>query len=254
MSKYTTELRYICESQSGLIESAGGNDVATIISTARPKIFDFYYPIFDGNYKQVLETKILKHFYTREIGLETYGLWKLKLDTKMNEIMPYYNKLYESELLEFNPLWTDDYNISHNKGTDGTSVNISDRDNKSNGTTVSINNGTTSLDSTGRKRYSDTPQGALTDLEDDKYLTNAEKDTKEETENTKNDTNSANINEEKEKISNNNVFRNVEEYLESVQGRRGRDASDLIIKYRETFLNIDMMIINDLEELFMHLW
>ena len=254
MSKYTTELRYICETQSGLSESVGYNDVNEIIGLARPKIFDFYYPIFDGNYKQVLETKILKHFYTREIGLETYGLWKLKLDTKLNEIMPYYNKLYTSELLEYNPLWTDDYQVTHNKGTDGTSVNVSDRNKNQNGTNVTVNNGTDTLNSVSRKRYSDTPQGALTDLEDDKYLTNAEKTTSDSTETTKNDTNSANINEEKEKTTNNNVFRNVEEYLESVQGRRGRDASELIMKYRETFLNIDMMIINDLEELFMHLW
>lgn len=254
MSKYTTELRYICETQSGLSESVGYNDVNEIIGLARPKIFDFYYPIFDGNYKQVLETKILKHFYTREIGLETYGLWKLKLDTKLNEIMPYYNKLYLSELLEYNPLWTDDYKVTHNKGTDGTSVNVSDRNKNQNGTNVTVNNGTDTLNSVSRKRYSDTPQGALTDLENDKYLTNAEKTTSDSTETTKNDTNSANVNEEKEKTTNNNVFRNVEEYLESVQGRRGRDASELIIKYRETFLNIDMMIINDLEELFMHLW
>lgn len=254
MSKYTTEVRYICETQSGLTESVGYDNVEEVIGLARPKIFDFYYPIFDGNYKQVLESKILKHFYTREIGLETYGLWKLKLNTKLNEIMPYYNKLYMSELLEYNPLWTDDYNVTHNKGTDGTSINIGERNANQNGTNVTINNGTNTLDGVSRKRYSDTPQGALTDLENDKYLTNAEKTTRNDTETTKSDSNSANINEEKEKTTNNNVFRNVEKYLESVQGRRGRDASELIIKYRETFLNIDMMIINDLEELFMHLW
>lgn len=254
MSKYTTELRFICETQSGLSESVGYNDVNTVISTARPKIFNFDYPIFDQNYKPLLETKILKHFYTREIGLETYGLWKLKLDTKLNEIMPYYNKLYKSELLEYNPLWTDDYNITHNKGTDGTSVNVSDRNNKTNGTSVTVNNGTTTDDSTSRKRYSDTPQGALTDLENDKYLTNAEKTTINDTGTSKSDRNNANTSDQKEKVLNNNVFRNVEEYLESVQGRRGHDASELILKYRETFLNIDMMIINDLEELFMHLW
>ena len=62
-----------------------------------------YYPIFDENYRETLDTKILKHYYTREIGFETVGLWKFKLNTKMNEIMDYYNQLYESALLEFNP-------------------------------------------------------------------------------------------------------------------------------------------------------
>lgn len=112
MSKYTTELRFICETASGLDESKGYNDVNTIINNSRTSIFSFDYPIFDNTYKPVLEKKIIKHFYTREIGFETVGRWKLALDARMNEIMPYYNKLYESELLEFNPLYDADYTKS----------------------------------------------------------------------------------------------------------------------------------------------
>ena len=110
MSHYTTELRFICEHLSGLDESKGYNNVENIISSARTQIFDFNYPIFDNSYKSVLETKILKHYYTREICEETYGLWKLRLNTRLNEIMPYYNKLYNSELIEFDPL--KDYDIT----------------------------------------------------------------------------------------------------------------------------------------------
>lgn len=234
MSKYTTEVRYICETEAGLDESKGYNDVNEIISLARPKIFNFSYPIYDENYRSVLETKILKHFYTREIGLETVGLWKLKLDTKMNEIMPYYNQLYKSALLEFNPLWTDDYNTQHNKSTDGTQVNVNETDNATVGQT----------DNVSRNKYADTPQGSLTDLEDDRYLTNARKTTTEE----------SNINNSTSLAQSNNVFNNIEDYLETVQGRRGQDASELLLKYRKTFLNIDMQIIDDLEELFLHLW
>ena len=123
MSKYTTEVRYICEVNAGLTESTGGNDVEQVIANSRAKIFDFNYPIYDESYRSILETKILKHFYTREIGLETVGLWKLKLNTKMNEIMPYYNQLYKSALLEFNPLWTDDYQALHNRKIDGINEN-----------------------------------------------------------------------------------------------------------------------------------
>lgn len=126
MSKYTTELRFICEQQSGLSEST--DDYATIIETARPKIFNFNYPIFDEAYKPILETKILKHYYTREIGAETYGLWKMWLDKRMNEIMPYYNQMYESELLTFNPLQDTDYkkqgNNSLNRRTNNTEHEI----------------------------------------------------------------------------------------------------------------------------------
>ena len=80
MSKYTTEVRFICEQASGLTESTG--DYKTVIERARTKIFDFDFPIYKESYRSVLETKILKHYYTREIGLETVGLWKLKLNQK----------------------------------------------------------------------------------------------------------------------------------------------------------------------------
>ena len=116
MSKYTTEVRFICEVNSGLNESVGYSKIEDVITGAIPKIFDFDFPIFDENYRTVLEKKILKHFYTREIGEETTGLWKLRLDTKLNEIMPYYNKLYKSELLEFNPLYT--ANLTRTNKTD----------------------------------------------------------------------------------------------------------------------------------------
>lgn len=113
MSKYTTELRFICESLAGKKESTGGIGVKEVIRAARPLIFDFDYPVVHESYKEPLETKILRHFYTREIGFETYGRFKLALETKLNEIMPYYNQLYESELLNFNPLYDTDITTTH---------------------------------------------------------------------------------------------------------------------------------------------
>lgn len=115
MSKYTTEVRFICETAAGRTESAGYTDLLDILEAGRRYIFSFTYPIFDERYRGVLENKILKHYYTREIGEETVGLWKLRLDARMNEIMPFYNKLYESELLEFNPLYDVDYTRTGDK-------------------------------------------------------------------------------------------------------------------------------------------
>lgn len=105
MSKYTTEVRFICESAAGLTNSTGYDGINNVIAKAIPNVFSFNFPIFDETYRSVLCGKILKHYYTREICEETVGLWKLRLDTRMNEIMPFYNKLYKSELLEFNPLY-----------------------------------------------------------------------------------------------------------------------------------------------------
>lgn len=104
MAKYTTEVRSICENYANLKESKGYNSIQSILNNSWDKVFDFDFPIFDENYREPLCKKILKHFYTKEIGEETVGLWKLRLDDRMNEIMPYYNKLYESELISIEPL------------------------------------------------------------------------------------------------------------------------------------------------------
>ena len=290
MSKYTTEVRYICETDAGLKESKGYDSVNEIIANSRTKIFNFDYPIFDSNYKNILETKILKHYYTREIGFETVGLWKLKLDTKMNEIMPYYNQLYKSTLLEFNPLWTEEYQTLHNKKNDGTNVNNSLATGSTNVSETSVNSTVNKekLDQTrdntnvtsdlrkdtnvSRDKYSDTPQGALTNIENDTYLTNARKITEDNkteddktsinedklTGNNENTSDSSNVKSSDNAFNNANdsinVYNNLEDYLEVASGRHGKDASELLMNYRKTFLNIDMQIIDELEELFLHLW
>lgn len=250
MSKYTTEVRFICESLSGLDVSKGYNNIDEIITKAIPKIFSFNFPIFDENYRSVLETKILKHFYTREICEETVGLWKLRLDTKLNEIMPYYNKLYKSELLEFNPLYT--ANLTRTKKTDYDS----NRNTSNNGTIKTTNESTGSDTNTNNNvnldLFSDTPQGALTGVENETYLTNARKTT-----NTEN-SNSSTTNSMSGNVTNTDngtdALNSTENYLETVIGFDGSSASDLLIKYRNTFLNIDTAIIEDLETLFFSLW
>lgn len=130
MSKYTSEIRFICESVTGHSQSVGFNDVKNVLSDAAPIIFDFDYPIFDENYRIPLETKILRHYYTREISEETYGLWKLRLEDRMNVIMPYYNQLYESALIKFDPFRDVDLTTTHTGSASGV-VNESGNSNES---------------------------------------------------------------------------------------------------------------------------
>ena len=279
MSKYTTELRYICETEAGLSESVGYSKIKDVISKAIPKIFDFDFPIFDENYRNVLETKILKHYYTREIGLETYGLWKLKLDTKLNEIMPFYNQLYKSALLEFNPLYEVDYSKTGNRDSSGTrdntennsesydesvDTNESHDESTSNSNDGTLTKGTTT---TTTNYFSDTPQGAISNVIDGTYLTNA---TYNAVGNTGSDTTSNNGsidsagssnsknkkdgNRRGSKSSNSNLT-DTESYLESVRGKMSsKSYSALLMEYRETFINIDMMLIEELSDLFFGLW
>lgn len=283
MSKYTIELRYICETMAGLEASVGGDDVDQVIQNAIPNIFNFSFPIFDESYRNVLETKILMHYYTREIAHETVGLWKLKLKTKLNEIMPYYNQLYKSELLDFNPLYDVDITRSHVRDSSGTR----DTENRSNtdSTTDTENNqvtnnriqnknsnvggGTNNTTRNNTNKYSDTPQGAITDLATDKYLTNARlvnesdntashwNDTTEQNGTTDGSVDTTGKNEYSSSTdsSTNTNLTDTETYLERVQGKQGSgDYSEMLLKFRNTFLNIDMMVINELEELFFQLW
>ena len=250
MSKYTTEVRFICETASGLMESKGGTDVDSIITSAIPKIFSFSFPIFDEKYRTILEKKILKHFYTREICEETVGLWKLRLDAKLNEIMPYYNKLYKSELLEFNPLYTT--NLTRTKKTDYDS----NKNTTNNGTvkSTSESNGSDTVTNSNVKidLYSDTPLGSLTGVENETYLTNARKTS--DSGNSSSSTSNSITGNITNSDSSTDALNSTEDYLETVIGFEGSSASDLLIKYRDTFLNIDMMVIEDLETLFFQLW
>lgn len=237
MSKYTTEVRYLCETAAGLEESKGFNDIDTILTQAAPVIFNFTFPIFDENYRLPLEKTILRHYYTREISEETVGLWKLRLWDRLSLIMPYYNKLYLSETLEFNPLYDVDYTRTSTTELEGASTqndtesstrqvtsesessetsantetrNLSDQHtgtektetdttvtdtknltDKKTGTEQDQGSGTSSEErdledthtgqnsatgsNTQRNLFSDTPQGALTGVENETYLTDARK-------------------------------------------------------------------------------
>lgn len=271
MSVYTTQVRFICEAEAGLKKSVGYDDVNTVIQNAIPKIFNFSWPIFDESYRNVLETKILKHYYTREIGLETYGLWKLKLDTKLNEIMPYYNQLYKSALLEFNPLYDVDITRNHTGKKTGTealkgNVDINGQvlvDNHGNVNTTDDTTVANTTTSENIDKFSATPQGAIDNLRNEKYLTNARmvNDT-----NTSNGTTTGKTNTSTDSTTdtttntttttnNSTTINNTEDYLETVKGKQGTQSyASLIMEFRETFLNIDMMVIEDLGELFMNIW
>lgn len=304
MSKYTTEVRFICEESAGLVDSSGYKKVEDVLTLAIPRVFDFNYPIFDESYREVLERKILRHFYTREICEETVGLWKLRLDDKMNVIMPYYNQLYKSELLKFNPLYDVEYSSMRHGKRDETvtdenkydAVSARERTNESENTSegnVKANDikvtkdkekGNGSDSSNSWDLYSDTPQGGISGIanayEDPSlgkkaYLTNARNVTNEGTNQYErgnegeaiNKSDSTETNQSNLKITENNKdvnsstdnrnrnAQNLENYLENVHGKRGgKSFSALLKEYRSTFLNIDAMILEELEPLFMQLW
>lgn len=278
MSNFTTEVRYICESLSSTDGDTNEMSINEIIDNASTKIFE-QYPIFDENYRNVLNAKILKHFYTREIGYETYGLWRLKLNTKMQEIMPYYNEVYKTTLYEYNPVIDTDYKVEKEgtktqddtteKGGSNNDVDTRNLTNTLTGTTEVDNDheGGGTNNQTQQDLYSKTPSGGLQGVLNAEYLTDArvinndkgnteigESHSKETQNKTYTDT--GNINRTNTYNDTSNFMGStIEKYTETIIGRRGGvNYSKLIKDFRESLINIDMMIIEELKNLFMNLW
>ena len=295
MSKYTTEVRFICESKAGLSESGNADDVDSVIAKSWDKIFTTKVSFFDEEYRSVLCQKILKHFYLREICSETVGVWKLWVNTRLEEIMPYYNQLYESAKLDFNPLHDVDVTRTQNRVVDGTKKEDENRtekrdDNRSSSkeesreissSSESNNSGNGTRTSNGASEnerkdlYSDTPQGAITGLESETYLTNARKindnGSSNGTDNNSSTVNSTDSSNSEESVNGSNnetlkgnvegtttssgVSNTTENYIETLVGKQGGESySGLLIKFRETLLNIDMQVIHEFDDLFFGLW
>ena len=277
MSKYTTELRYLIENNFDI----GLKD----------------YPIFDENYRGTLNQKIINHYYFREIGMETAELFKRYLNQTMREIMPYYNQLYKSELLEFNPFYNVDKTVTADKNNNRISDFIGNVTGKNQQTTDSENNQinnskqqtATSANSVGesvgnststdknKNVASDTPQGFLSinSIDNNTYATTAEMTKAESINNSKATSNNsesgitdqttadetkATANSESNATTetdttNKTTSNDFENYVNHVVGKsEGETYSEMLIKFRETFLNIDMMIIDELKTCFMMIY
>ena len=246
MSHYTTEVRFLCETYAGLDHSEDYPNVDSIVEAARSKVFGDY-PIFDESYRAVLEKKILKHYYTREISAETVALWKLWLNNRMNEIMPYYNQLYRSQLIEFNPLYDIDYTRDYHRNNEDHGNGHSDGTDKRNESNTSQN----SSSDTAWSMFSDTPQGGLVGIENGNYLTNATKNT-DSASGSGSSTHTANNTTSSGYVNNMN---GIEDYVEHVKGTHGGVSyAKKLQEFRKTFLNIDLQIINELKDLFFYLW
>ena len=181
-----------------------------------------------------LNNKILNHYRFQEIGQETFGRWLFELKTALNEIMPYYNQLFYSADQDFNPI----YNVDYKKSTIGSQ-------------NASSNTTSTGTDSTTNEEFtkgvnSKTPQDQLNisnvNIDSVNYADNADWG---KSNGTTSGTNTTTGN------SNSNGSTSS---IETVKGNFGVVSSqDLILKYRETIINIEQQIINDprIRELFM---
>lgn len=250
MSKYTTELRFYLESLAGLTEST--SDVSNVLNESWTKIFNFDFPIYDEGYRETLCKKILLHYYTRELGFETVGLWKLRLQTKMNEIMPYYNRLYKALTEEFNILYSTEMftDTEHTDNEDSTRDYTNSGSSRNSGSDTS--NATQTGEDSNTNRFLDTPQGGLDGILDSDYLTNAT--VVNGTNSSSNTINNEHSNATSSESTSKDVY-DSDKAGTSFEHRYGSDDRySAMERYNAELFNIDMRIINELSDLFMKLW
>lgn len=247
MSKYTTEVRYICESLAGLKHSGTVDDMEEVIIKAYPQIFSNKIVVEPVEHREELLCKILEHYYTREIGLETFGLWKQKLNTRMKEIMPYYNEMYKTVGLDFNPI----NDVDYERVIDNTHNDNLNRTDIGHNTSESETHNQNDYNETAWVKLSATPQGGIEGLEQDKYLTQATKST-DETSSTQNAETSVTGNTTSTADEKTNGAYNT---VEKVKGKMGTKSYAMMLKeYRQNIINVDMMVIEELGDLFINLW
>lgn len=207
-----------------------------------------HYPIFDERHRAELNHKIAAHFALREIGQETVEQFVFYLGRTMNEIMPYYNQLYESESIKYDPLLTTDMSSETDSNTksEQSGKSSADQSTKVNSTTdtkASAKNGATSFHSENPQTMSEFERNSTTA---DQTAGHNETDTH------------VSQQSDTESLSHATTdFSHSSDTGKAVQhskGFSGASGAQLVTAWRAAMLNIDMMVINDLEPCFMSVW
>lgn len=225
MSKYTIDLRKIIENYYSRDEVENWFKNYCINNYLRPEEVE---TILNANIwsKDRLASKIVDHYYMREIGYETIALFKHYAKVYMQEIMERYLPLIYSNSIEYNPLVNVDYEETFTRNITGSGESESTSNNSASG--LSVN--------------SDTPQGQITkeNILSGNYASNTGAS---ETESEISDTSS-------------NSNTTDETYSKKVKGNSGVSATSqkMIAQYRENIIAIDEQIIKELDKLFMGLY
>ena len=224
MAKYTIELRKIIEYEGRDTVENYFKDYC-INNYLRPNEVE---SILNANIwsKDRLASKIVDHYFMREIGYETIGLFKHYAKVYMREIMERYLPLIYSNSINYDPLVNVDYTETFTRNITGSGESESNSTNNASG--LSVN--------------SDTPQGQISkaNILNGNYASNTGAS---ETESSITDSTS----------NSNNTDEN---YTKKVKGNSGVSATaqKMIEQYRKNIIAIDEQIIKELDKLFMGLY
>jgi len=181
------------------------------------------YPIFDESHRATLNRKIINHYWNQEIGQESVAMWRLALKRKLDEIMPLYNQHYEISAIKFNQLET--VRINNANTTNATTATNADSSNTS---------------TSGAKSRAVSQQLPQTMLADNGDYATAAQDNISDTTAASSATDATTTNQDGTTNSETTGF----------QG----NAALMILQYRQSLVNVDMMIIDELQNLFMLVW
>ena len=245
------------------------------IDDALPKASVFgldKYNIFDESYRHILNRKIIARFWNREIGHETDEMFRMRMDTRMRELMVEKNQLYLSEQFKFDPMRTIDLATVVSEtasGTlHGTTSATSDTTEQTDGTHGNTKNTdadvTSDSDSTksaksravssvmpqnqlsGNGDYADSAQDSVSNGTDTSHTETGTTST--ETDNGTNSLTSTGTNDQTGQADSSTTDKR-----DRTSTTTGMQAlpSQLLQQYRDTILNIDLQILTELEKLFM---
>jgi hypothetical protein len=253
VSSYTMTLGEMIEQ----LTPNGDINVRSRIEQGRPGLFDFDYPFYDDDLKKDFETHFIRRFYMREIGFETEGLFKFNLETWLLINMPYWNKMFESEGLVYDPLSNTKLSVTHNK-TNDSSGNASSNQTSQHDSTIG-NDSTSSSSDTGfnRNLTSNNPDTRLQITTENgtgviEYASGIDEESSNVTRNTTNHTGGNNSATDTASGNSTTAFNESENFAETTSGKTGDQTfAKLLKEHREAFLRIENSIFKEMEQLFM---
>ena len=249
MSEYTLSLRQLINSYFPPEQYAQGfQDSEAMIKEGSKRLFDFSYPFYNDNPedKQAFQEYFVRHYYMYEIGQETPGLFKLRLQSLLYSAMPEIKRIYDTERMVFDPL--NDYSETRTYTREDTGEQTNHVE------SIRSDSGeASSNDSSSERRRvftNDTPQGELSDIDSGKYLseyTNSPTESQSASgSTTKNDSSVTNDGAD--------TIHNVQTHTETVRGKRGNlTYMEMIKQYRELAVNINGLLCNRLRDCFMYI-
>ena len=212
-------------------------------------VFTFDYEFYSDNVqdKETFERLFVSHFYFREIGFETPERFKMKLQSKLNLIMPYYRQLAMTEWHKVRSIeqMMTSKNLTetteHMQSIQGNSETQSNQSSSSNATQNTI--------SSNESKASNLADGVSQSSLDDGYLTASGKT--EQTDNTQSEaTGNAN-----HSILGNNEQQLTEKTTFTSNGDIGiQTPAYAITEWRKIIINLNQMIINECEDLFLKIY